>query len=274
MRHLILRARCSAFFAWAMRSGLCPSNALAGYRKARSTRAERLNDGERHGRALSDAEIAEVWKAAEHMGSFGGLVRFLILTGCRRAEAASMTWAMLGADRITLPASHTKQGRPHEVPVTAGVRAVLAAQERTSSPLVFPSSRSARAKATTALKQYKATALPPLASISGWSKSSSSAAPPRCGRPQGGRRPPSVRGFGLHDLRRTVRTGLSALGVRTEVAEAALAHQSADVLARAYDRHEWWVERFAAMERWSARIDAITGGIFAVQEESASVVRA
>ncbi len=59
--------------------------------------------------------------------------------------------------------------------------------------------------------------------------------------------------FTLHDLRRTARTHLAALGVRREVAERCLGHKLRGVEGT-YDRHDYFNERRAALERWSVLI--------------------
>src|SRR5438309_386528 len=45
--------------------------------------------------------------------------------------------------------------------------------------------------------------------------------------------------FTLHDLRRTMRSGLSALGVDKDVAELAIGHQREELI-RLYDKSERW----------------------------------
>jgi len=42
-------------------------------------------------RILSDDELRNVWKQAETNGVFDSLVKFILLTSTRRAEAAEMT---------------------------------------------------------------------------------------------------------------------------------------------------------------------------------------
>lgn len=59
--------------------------------------------------------------------------------------------------------------------------------------------------------------------------------------------------FTVHDLRRTVRTGLARLGVRPDVAERVLNHKL-DRLLITYDRHGYMEERRDALERWSAHL--------------------
>jgi hypothetical protein len=63
----------------------------------------------------------------------------------------------------------------------------------------------------------------------------------------------------LHDLRRTVATGLQRLGVRLEVTEAVLNHISGsrDGIAGVYQRHDWAAEKRAALDAWAAHVLAI-----------------
>lgn len=57
-----------------------------------------------------------------------------------------------------------------------------------------------------------------------------------------------------HDLRRTMRSGLTMLGVRYEVAERAINHKLPD-LAEIYDRNDYSAERAAALVRWADYLD-------------------
>ena len=65
--------------------------------------------------------------------------------------------------------------------------------------------------------------------------------------------------FTLHDLRRTARTHLAALGVRREVAERCLGHKLRGVEGT-YDRHDYFKERRVALEQWSTLIDQAESG--------------
>lgn len=62
--------------------------------------------------------------------------------------------------------------------------------------------------------------------------------------------------FTVHDLRRTMRTHLSALGIRTEVAERCLNHKLKGVVG-IYDRHDYFDLRREALELWSHRLENI-----------------
>jgi integrase len=59
-----------------------------------------------------------------------------------------------------------------------------------------------------------------------------------------------------HDLRRTVRTRLSALGVSDTVAELVIAHRQKGV-RKIYDLHRYDAEKRAALERWERALLAI-----------------
>lgn len=60
-----------------------------------------------------------------------------------------------------------------------------------------------------------------------------------------------------HDWRRTGRTHLSSLGVREEVAEAAMNHCKED-LKRVYNLYEFWPERKEALRLWHEKIDRLS----------------
>src|SRR5262249_52396055 len=81
-------------------------------------------------RVLTDAELAQVWKAAEKMGwPFGPCVQLLILTAQRRSEVSGMTWSEvdLGDGLWSLPSTRTKNKRAHEVPLPTTAIEILRA---------------------------------------------------------------------------------------------------------------------------------------------------
>ena len=57
--------------------------------------------------------------------------------------------------------------------------------------------------------------------------------------------------FTIHDLRRTMRTHLSSLGIRGEVAERCLNHKLPGVQG-VYNTHDYFAERKAALETWTS----------------------
>jgi integrase len=65
-----------------------------------------------------------------------------------------------------------------------------------------------------------------------------------------------VRGWTLHDLRRTAASRMVALGVDPVVVDAVLNHAQ-PVLRRTYQQHAYLEERRQAIEAWSAHIAAL-----------------
>ena len=59
-----------------------------------------------------------------------------------------------------------------------------------------------------------------------------------------------------HDLRRTIRSGMSSLRVPHNVAEAVLAHRQGGIVGT-YDVHEYQDEKREALEAWAQRIASL-----------------
>jgi len=214
----------SALFGWAIRRGSLSDSPFERVPIAATVRRDRV---------LSDDEIRRAWKATEGPGAFNAIVRALLLTGQRREEVSGLAWSELdpGFSVWTLPAARSKNGKQHVIPLSDEMQALLRAQPRLSgTDLVFPGERDV---------------------FSGWSKSKA-----RLDRRSG------VSGWTLHDLRRTVATGLQKLGVRLEVTEAVLNHVSGSRagIVGVYQRHEWADEKRSALNAWGEHVEAIVEG--------------
>ncbi len=217
-----------AFFSWVVtKAKVLKENPLAGYRRERPTRADRVAK-KTHGRAFTDAELATIWQVSDPETAFGRLVRFWALTGCRRGEGAGLTWSMVDRTRgvIDLPAAFVKQGRGHVVPIAPALAELLDACPRDArSDLVFAS--------------------------------------PRTGGKMGGftqllDRLRKATGFVVfpHDLRRTFRTGLSRLDIDVDTAELALGHARGDLEA-IYNRDDAHDRLRLAFDTWAAHVERI-----------------
>src|SRR5262245_42553386 len=68
--------------------------------------------------------------------------------------------------------------------------------------------------------------------------------------------PPGISDWRFHDLRRTVRTNLSALGVPPFIAELVIGHQQKGV-HRVYDVHRYQAEKRDALQRWERKLHSI-----------------
>ena len=68
--------------------------------------------------------------------------------------------------------------------------------------------------------------------------------------------PGAIEAWRIHDLRRTLATGLQRLGTRFEVVEAVLNHVSGTKsgVAGIYQRHDWADEKRVALQVWGRHI--------------------
>ena len=103
----------------------------------------RANPKERaRARVLSDEEIRIIWPILAKAGTFGALVRTLLLTAQRRDEVARMSRKEIGQDGIwTIPAERYKTKRPNHVPLSKAALDVIEAQPKVDGcDYVFASS--------------------------------------------------------------------------------------------------------------------------------------
>jgi integrase len=63
----------------------------------------------------------------------------------------------------------------------------------------------------------------------------------------------------IHDLRRTVATGMEKLGITLQVVEAILGHTSGSKggIVGVYQRHNYADEKRAALEAWGAHVSSL-----------------
>jgi integrase len=175
-------------------------------------------------RVLIDDELRAVWRAAEaSTGPFGRLVRFILLTGARRTEAAAMAWIELGGD-WTLPGARNKTKVDLVRPLSAEARAVLPAKVD-GCDYVFTTDG---AKPISGFAKFKL-AFDKASGVTGWT---------------------------LHDLRRTARSLMSRAGVPADHVERCLGHIMPGV-RDVYDRYEYLEEKRDAFNRLAALITEI-----------------
>ena len=216
-----------ACFQWAIRRSALETNPFTNLPLTPVAKRERV---------LTDEELRSIWLATAGPGPYNAIVRMLMVTGQRREEVAGMTWDEIAPDvsAWTIAASRAKNGAAHIVPLSAQAHAVLRAAPRRESvdepELVFPGLRG---------------------QFNGYSKAKE-ALDEKC----------SVKDWRLHDLRRTMATGLQWLGVRLEVTEAVLNHVAGSRagIIGVYQRHTWAVEKRSALNAWGAHVAAIVEG--------------
>jgi len=74
-------------------------------------------------RTLTDEELRALWGAAE--GEFGRLVKFLLLTACRRTEALDATRAEIDGSDWVIPGARYKTGKDHLIPLSGAALELL-----------------------------------------------------------------------------------------------------------------------------------------------------
>ena len=165
-------------------------------------------------RVLSDEEIRAIWPALDKAGTFGALVKMLLLTAQRRDEVAHMSRGEIGKDGIwTIPAERYKTKRPNHVPLPKTALAFIEAQPKLDDcDFVFPS------RAGTPYSGFgKSKAALDKAVLTMMKKQTKKGAKVR-----------PLPNWTLHDLRRTAKTLMVRAGVRPDISEA-----------RAWARHCW-----------------------------------
>jgi integrase len=209
-------------YSWAMKQGLADLNPALGLESTPANKRERV---------LSEAELRAVWNACGPLGDFGAIVRTLMLTGGRRDEIAGMAWAEIDADKAlwTLPAERSKNRREHEVPLS---RQALALIEGRPGPFLF--GRDGRTP------------------FSGYSK-----AKERLDKALG-----DMPGWTLHDIRRSVVTGMAERGIDPHVIEAVINHVSGHKggVAGIYNKATYRPQKAAALQRWADWLEAVVEG--------------
>lgn len=235
------RAALSALFSWAIGEGLTDANPVVGTNKPTEEVAR--------DRVLTDEELAATWGAVGQ-GDYTAIVRLLILTGQRREEVGAMLWSEIDAEDAMwrIGAERTKNGLAHDVPLSAQALTILSnLGRREGRSLVFGAGDggfSGWSKAKSALDKRVSDRL---------AKDEQSL--PKADR---SRRMP----WRLHDIRRTVATGMADIGVQLHIIEAVLNHVSGHKagVAGVYNRASYAAEKRQALTLWGSHVMLLVEG--------------
>jgi integrase len=205
-------------------------------------------------RVLSEEEVGNIWNnlpAAQMSEGVRLALKLMLVTGQRRAEVAEAAWdeVDLTAGWWTIPATRTKNGLAHRVPLSGLALDILKGIKALSgdAPYLFPSPRK--------------------------SADHASAHAPEDPAPGPQTRPITVRAltravdrnirvfevadFTPHDLRRTVASHMAGLGIPRLVISKLLNHVEPGITA-VYDRHTYDKEKRDALDAWASRLTRIT----------------
>ena len=181
-------------------------------------------------RILNDGELAALWQATAAISyPAGPFVRLLLLTGQRLREVSEMSWPEVDLQKrlLVIPAERMKADAPHVVPLSAAIITILEGLPRWTGPFVFSTTGGDR----------------PIANFSGIKEKLDALMP-------------EIDPWRFHDLRRSMRTGMSALRVPDTVSELCIAHTQKG-LHKVYDQHAYLDEKRHAFEAWASHVLAV-----------------
>jgi integrase len=222
------RQSLSAFFTWAIREGIVENNPVIG-----------TNDPAGHidarDRVLTDDELRAIWLGCEE-DHFGRIIRLLMLTGARRDEIGGLEWQEVDLESglLTIPGDRTKNH--HQLQLTLPDEAVsilCKAPRRDGRQYVFGERGGA---------------------YSAWSYSTLRL-DARIAAQQGA----TLAAWRIHDIRRTVATGMAELGVAPHIIETILNHRSGHKsgVAGVYNRANYAPEVKRALTIWAGHLMAV-----------------
>jgi integrase len=206
---------------WQARDDDYTSPIVKGMNKAKPQARERI---------LNDNEIRRLWAACDESGSYGALVKLLLLTAQRREKVATMRQDDIVGDQWIIRSEEREKNNAGTLKLPPLALEIIKAQPRIlNNPYVFPGIGDG-----------------PFASFAEQKT--------RLDQKLGGMAP-----WVVHDLRRTARSLLTRLGVSHEHAEQVLGHMIKGV-ARTYNRHDYIAEKAHALSALAGLVERIVNG--------------
>lgn len=222
------RQSLSAFFSWAVREGMIESNPVIG-----------TNDPASHidarDRVLTEPELRAIWSACGD-NDFSRIIRLLMLTGCRRDEIGGLQWSELDLERglLSIPGARTKNHHALNLTLPAAAVSILRSIGRREGRDYVFGERGG--------------------TYSAWSYSTlnfNARIAARQGKP--------IAAWRIHDIRRTVATGMAEIGVAPHIVEAILNHRGGHKagVAGIYNKAKYTLEIKRALAVWADHLMAI-----------------
>jgi integrase len=196
-----------------------------------------VGEQEARTRILCNLEMRALWRAAEVMGgAYGKFYQMLLLTGQRRNEVAGAQWSEIDLKEKlwTIPAGRMKAGAAHEVPLSDdAVKLLKSLPHGKAGDFVFSQSDGVR----------------PIARFSAEKENLDKA----MAKELGGK----FNAFVVHDIRRTMRTGLSAIPNITDLVRELVIGHTKPELHKVYDQHAYQAEKRYALDQWARKLRGI-----------------
>jgi integrase len=193
---------------------------------AKGMRRASKKEGER-AHILNDGELRRLWLAAGKIEQIGPLARLLLLTAQRRQKLLTLRWDDIDRKGVwTIRTEEREKGNPGALQLPELALDIIQAQPRfVGNPYVFASQTGGPWDVSSKLKR-------------------------RLDEQSG------VKGWRLHDLRRTARSLMSRAGVQSEHAERVLGHAIGGVEG-IYNRHDYDAEKADALRKLAALVERI-----------------
>lgn len=194
----------------------------------------------RRRRVFADAELATFVRwlpRSPYSRTVRDALTLVLFTGCRSGEVVAALWRDIDFDRAVRTLRETKNGEPHDVMLPSQAVELLKGRRGLHDIFVFPSPVGERhvGQKALGLAQYEA----------------------RKETRDEPRADPIEVAWTVHDLRRTVATGLAKLGCSRVVQDRILNHVDSSVSA-IYDRHHYDAEARAWLQKWADYLEALT----------------
>jgi integrase len=212
-------------FAWAMEMDIVSASPCPALHAGK--RSKLLAPKKSRQRVFSDDEIKLLWRATEaNIYPADSFTRLLLILGCRRSELNKV-----GAEVWKLPGARVKGGAPRIVPLPAmAVQIIRDLPRFAAGDFLFAASGGRRPFST--FSRLKTQLDDKITKLNGG----------------------PIEQFGLHDLRRTMRTRLSALPkIPPLVRELMIGHKQAGIAA-VYDLYAYQTEQREGFELWCGKL--------------------
>ena len=230
-------------FRWSVGRGIIAANPM--------TDLPKPGEEVRRKRVLTDDELRLAWKAADQIGwPMGSAIQLLILTAARREEIGALQWREMDMTRneIRLAGERTKNKEPHTIPLSLAAQKLIDGLPRVAGSLFV----------------FTTTGTTP---VSGWSRAKSNLDQVmlKSAQEYGGEDADSIHRnpWRIHDLRRTIATGMERLGIRLQVVEAFLGHVAGSRagVVGIYQQHTYDDEKRKAAEKWAEHVTSLVRSV-------------
>jgi integrase len=235
------RSKLNGFYVWALKQGLTTVNPVVNTDRPKTEARDRVlidQTIEKIEDPRRWRELVAIWNACpdDPDDHYGKIIRLLILFGARREEIGGMMWPEFNdlegpQPTWTLPKERSKNKCALTLPLMPMAHAIIrSVPRRTSRDCLFGERGEG---------------------FCGWARGKA-ALDQRC----------SVKDWTVHDIRRSVATGMADIGIAPHVVEAVLNHQSGHKagIAGIYNRSNYQREKRIALAMWEDHIRALVEG--------------